>query len=40
VNDNFKFFEDPFEDDEFNPADTLEQQLAKDPLPEPIQMDI
>jgi hypothetical protein len=32
---NFKFFEDPFEDDGFNPAETLEKQLQKDPIPEP-----
>lgn len=30
---NFKIFEDPFEY-EFNPADTLQQQLERDPLPE------
>jgi hypothetical protein len=38
--DNFKFFEDPFEDDGFNPAETLEKQLQKDPIPEPILVDI
>lgn len=38
--DNFKFFEDPFADEEFNPAETLEQQLKKDPLPEPILMEV
>jgi len=31
--DNFKFFEDPFGEDEFNPAETLQKQLEKDPLP-------
>ena len=38
--DNFKFFEDPFEDDEFNPAETLEKQLERDPIPEPIAVEI
>lgn len=39
--DNFNFFEDPFGDEEeFNPAETLEKQLEKDPLPEPILLDI
>lgn len=34
---NFKFFDDPFgEEDEFNPAETLEKQLARDPIPEPM----
>lgn len=40
VFDNFRLFEDPFEDDEFNPAETLEKQLQKDPLPEPIMLDV
>ena len=38
--DNFKFFEDPFEDDGFNPAETLEKQLERDPIPEPIAVEI
>lgn len=39
--DNFNFFEDPFGDEyEFNPAETLEKQLEKDPLPEPVMLDI
>lgn len=34
---NFRFFEDPFGDEEeFNPAETLEKQLERDPIPEPI----
>ena len=32
--DTFKIFEDPFKEDEFNPAETLEKQLEKDPIPE------
>lgn len=36
----FKIFEDPFNEIEFNPAETLEKQLQKDPIPEPVWMDI
>ena len=36
----FNIFEDPFNEHEFNPADTLEQQLKKDPIPEPVLLDI
>lgn len=37
---DFKGFEESFEEDEFNPAETLEKQLEKDPIPEPISINI